>query len=466
MDGREQRHDLDVRLIFGWGLGTLPVALYFNTFNALALRFLTDYVGIAAAVAGSLIAFSKIYDAVSDPVMGFISDKTRSSAGRRRPYILVGSLACALALWILFSLRPNADPQLTLLYAFGALILYATAYSIYNVPYLAMPAEISRRGVTRASLMSWRVFFIGVGALLAGTLGPKIVKWQGGGLEGHSFMAAVLGTLILLSGIATFLLTRRCPETILQSAPPKLSWREKLTTIVGNRPYTLLLSVKLFQLAAVAVSASTLAFFTVWVLGKDYSALGNIVLFTTLGQIIGTPIWLRIYRKIGARKTFLVSAACFAIASLTWLFANSTEPSIITYTRVFIKGVGTGGILLVGQALLPDVIEYDRLSNGQRREGVLSGLYTTVEKLAFALGTAFVGIWLQMMGYVSQRNPFSEEQSASALLAVQLCQSVFPAILITIAAIFILFFKLDEGKLEQLRKASAPSNKPGFADKA
>ena len=125
------------------------------------------------------------------------------------------------------------------------------------------------------------------------------------------------------------------------------------------------------------------------------------------------------------------------------------------YLRAIGKGLGAGGVLLVGQALLPDVIEYDRLTSSKRREGVLSGLYTTIEKLAFALASAMLGFWLQLNDYVPQLNPYSDAQPQSALTALNFCQSIFPAVFIGIAAIIVLFYSIDEDRLVELRKRQA-----------
>jgi GPH family glycoside/pentoside/hexuronide:cation symporter len=455
-----QKHDLPTYMIVAWGLGTLPIALMFNTFNALALRYFTDYLGLAAATAGSLIALSKIYDAVTDPAMGWISDRTNTRFGKRRPYLLIGALICALSIAVIFSLAklPFGGSAIAV---FLALILFATGYTVYNVPYIAMPAEMSFTSKTRSSLMSWRVFIIGGGSLVAGALAPMIVHWAGGGAEGHSAMGLSVAAMIAASGFFTYFLLRGAPEIQFKRSAQTMSWRENVRTIFSNRPFAILMAVKLFLLSAVAISASTLAFFTVWILDKDYSVLGMILFFMTGGQLIATPLWLWVYRRIGAKRTFLISAAFFAIISMTWLLADSSEALWITYGRSLLKGLGAGGVLLVGQTLLPDVIEYDRLTTALRREGVLSGIYTTVEKVAFALATALLGVWLQVMHYVPQLDPVSDSQPASAITALHYCQSFFPSALIGIAAIFVLFYSLDEKRLIELRGEQAASSALG-----
>lgn len=441
------------RLIVGWGLGTLPMAIYFNAFNILALRYLTDVVGLAAATAGLLISFSKIYDAVTDPLMGAISDRTRTSMGPRRPYLLLGGVLCGLSIFAFFSVPQYFSPDNAAWVVAALLIVYATAYTVYNVPYMSMPAEATSDSKSRGEMMSYRVICIGVGGLVAGTLGPKIVAFAGGGVDGHSAMGLSLGVFVASFAVVVFYLTRgaRSADPQAKNTGSTLTFGEKAAAVFSNKPFMQLLTLKLFLLMGVAISSATLAFFIVSVLGRGYSDLGTIILFTTVGQILGTPLWLKVSRRIGKRNTFFLSAFIFASISMTWLLAGAAEPLWLTCVRVFAKGLGTGGILLVSQAMLPDTIEYDRLQNGFARAGVLSGLYTTIEKVAFALGTALTGLFLGTMGYISR----ADSQSEAALNAIYACQSTLPAVLILLAASVLWFYKLSDEKLSALRAGSA-----------
>ena len=134
---------LPFRIVFGWGLGTLGVAVLFNATSFLLLRFLTDFAGLAAAAAGLAIALSKVYDAITDPVMGVVSDRTRTPWGRRRPYLFLGGLACGAAFALLFHAPALGGGEASLALVFLLLLVYATAYTVFNVPYLAMPAEMT-----------------------------------------------------------------------------------------------------------------------------------------------------------------------------------------------------------------------------------------------------------------------------------------------------------------------------------
>lgn len=437
------------RLIVGWGLGTLPMAIYFNSFNILALRYLTDIVGLAAATAGLLISVSKIYDAVTDPIMGTVSDRTRSKMGRRRPYMLLGGLLCGLSIFAFFTV-PTLFAQEDAVWVVGVLlIVYATCYTIYNVPYMSMPAEAAQDGKSRAEMMSYRVVCIGLGGLIAGTLGPKIVAYAGGGAKGHEAMGLFLGVAVAVIACVVVYLTRGARSGVPSdtSTQPVLSFREKAAAVVSNKPFMQLLLLKLFLLMGVAISSATLAFFIIWVLGRGYGDLGTIILFTTLGQILGTPIWLKVSQRIGKRSTFFLSALIFAGISMTWMLADASEPLWLTGVRVFAKGLGTGGILLVSQAMLPDTVEYDRLRTGLPREGVLSGFYTTIEKVAFALGTALTGLYLDAMNYASR----ADSQPQSAIDAIYACQATLPAVLILLAAAVLFFYDLTSERLAEMR---------------
>ena len=152
---------LPLIICIGWGMGTFGISSMFNSVNLLLQRFATDFLGIAAAAYGLIYLVSKIYDAATDPVMGALSDRTRSRFGRRRPYLLLGGALCAAAFIALFNAPSVVDSPHALLLLALLLIFYSTGYTVFNVPYLAMPAEMTRDYMERARLISFRVYAIG-----------------------------------------------------------------------------------------------------------------------------------------------------------------------------------------------------------------------------------------------------------------------------------------------------------------
>jgi GPH family glycoside/pentoside/hexuronide:cation symporter len=428
------QHALPFRIVFGWGLGTLGVAVLFNATNLLLLRFLTDFAGLAAAAAGLAIALSKIYDAVTDPLMGVVTDRTQTRWGRRRPYLFLGGLACGAAFALLFHAPALGGGTASVILVFVLLLLYATAYTLFNVPYLAMPVEMSQDYHERSYLMSYRVSFIGLGQVAAGFLGPVMV--------------AAYGTW------ASFFLTAGAPQT--EHVPVRRGGlKAQLQTVLENRPFTMLILTKLALLMGVAFTGSTLAFVTTRILAVSDQMLAALFVVTTVGQIGSMPVWLKLARAKDKKFVYYGGALLFGVAALSWLLADSGEPAAIFLLRGLISGVGSGGLLLVTQSLLPDALEYDYLRTGLRREGTLSGFYTTVEKLAFALGTAFTGLFLGVMGYVSGTAGAAIEQPESAITAIYLCASVLPAAAVLISVLVLRGYDLDETTLKELRAARA-----------
>ncbi|MCC6172197.1 MAG: MFS transporter [Gammaproteobacteria bacterium] len=186
------RTRLDTSLCLGWGIGALGMSLMFAATSVLLLRYLVDYVGIAAAVAGLLISLARMYDALIDPLVGVASDRTHSRWGRRRPWLLWGGLLSATSFVMIFHLDGVAD-SLKVTAALFVLLANASGYALFNVPYLAMPGEMTDDYHERTRLMSFRVAAVAAGQLFASSVGPLLIVRLGGGATGHERTAWLLG---------------------------------------------------------------------------------------------------------------------------------------------------------------------------------------------------------------------------------------------------------------------------------
>lgn len=436
----------------GWGLGTLSVAIGLTAQNMLVLRFMTDFVGISAALAGFIIAVSKIYDAVTDPLMGIVSDHTPAKLGRRRPYLLVGGVLLAVAMLATFNVPSALGPDGRAIYMALILVLFATAYTIFNVPYLAMPAEMTRTYDQRTDLISYRVYAVAVSSLLASFAGPLIISSFGGGEAGHRMMSYFLAPVILLAAIVCFRATRDAPFTT-RPIGPGVGFIEQAKLASQNRPFFLLLAIKFCTLLNLGVAA-VIPFFFTYILQISYAFLGAYALAMQLSVMFSQPLWLWVSRRIGKRNTYMVALCVAMTVPLTWLLAEQGEPLILLFARAVVGGVSAGGVLLMGQALLPDTIEYDFLRTGLRREGIFAGLYTTVEKLASALGVAMIGAFLGAMGYVQSTGGVDVEQPESAIRAIYLCIALVPFTVEVICLALLTQYTLTKEKLETLKRES------------
>ena len=448
---------LPTKVCIGWGMGTLGPVTVLTATNVVLLRYLTDYVGIAAAVGASLIAFSKIFDAFIDPALGALSDRTKSRWGRRRPYLIVGSALLSVAVIAIFSVPDFAEVQMRVVYIGAILLFYAVAYSLFTIPYLSMPAEMTDSYQERSRLMSWRVYAVGLSQIVASVLGPMLLGALGGGEGAYFWMAVVFVPIILGSAWVAFAVTRDAPFT--QPTPHvHYPFPVLVRSVVANRPFLVLIMVKFLTLMSLGVQA-VFAFFFAHVLKLSDSALGTYFLFSSLALIASQPLWLWLLRRTGdKRRVYMIALAVGIPAFLSWFLAAPGDPAILMYLRAVVIGVSGGGAILMGQSLLPDTMEYDYRRTGLRREGIFSGIYTTVEKLAGAIGVAFVGAMLSASGYIAGRGG-ETVQPESAIHAIYLIMGILPAAIGALGIVGLLFYNLTEARL----KATLPAAGLGAA---
>lgn len=438
----------------GWGMGTLGPVTVLTATNVVLLRYLTDYVGIAAGVGASLIAFSKIFDAFIDPGLGALSDRTKSRWGRRRPYLIIGSALLAIAVIAIFSVPDFADVQTRTVYVGAILIFYAIAYSLFTIPYLSMPAEMTDSYQDRSRLMSWRVYAVGVAQIVASVLGPMLLGALGGGEGSYFWMALVFVPIILGSAWIAFAATRDAPFT-QQAEHVRYPFGEQVLSVIANRPFLVLIMIKFLTLMSLGVQA-VFAFFFAHVLKLSDGALGMFFLFSSVALIASQPFWLWMLRKTGDKKLVYIIALLVGIpAFLSWLLAAPGDPAYTLYLRAVVIGISGGGAILMGQSLLPDTMEYDYRRTGLRREGIFSGIYTTVEKLAGAIGVAFVGAVLSASGYVASRGGGDIVQPESAINAIYLIMGFLPATISALGIVGLLFYNLTEARLKSTGMAAS-----------
>lgn len=445
------REPLPFEIAFGWGFGTLGVASLYNATNILALNYMTNVMGIGAALAGALIAGSKLYDAVADPVLGAISDRTQHKHGRRRPFLLWGGVLLAVSALLVFGLPNIENKSMAAWYMGFALVFYATAYSIYNVPYIAMVAEMTDDFHERTRLMSFRVMNVSAANIVANSIGPLIVAGLGSAAAGHQGLAVLLAVIILASSYGCYYTTRNA-RFIARGDHVQYSLGEKIAFLAGNRPFMILLAVKLLGLMSLSLQAVFPILFTK-VIGLGYKEFGQYFLIYSVVMLTVTPLWVRFGKRVGKRNAFIVSLAGSAVIMASWWLAKTGDPFWTVALRAAAYGVTGCGTLMMGQALLPDTIEYDRLRTGMKREGIYAGLYTTVEKVAGAFSAGFAGIFLGAMGFVASRPGETVEQPESAILAIYIAISAFPVAINLISGTLLMFYDLTEEKLQQLRTA-------------
>ena len=433
-----------------WAVGSTATGAVTNAVAMFALFFLTSHVGLEAGIAGLLIFATKLYDAISDPIMGRITDNWQGGKGRRAPFLCWGALLLGISFFFFFNLSPMstgiAIPVVLLL-----LIMISTGYTIFAVPYLALAPDLAPSYDGRTRLMSYRVFFLMMGVLVGVLLVPKLVAFGGG----YHLMSIIIGAIVILAGVIAFLGVRKFDAGLTVPERNKESFGQmaansvaQFRSVFETKPFAVLTLVKLLQFVVLAIVLASLPYFFTFVLKKSVAELGTYMGIFSLAGIIAIPFIRVFIRAIGKRSAYMIFLSLYALGLLSWYFWTPSEPAIFFFARAVLIGIVSTGTLFCALALLPDTMEYDRLISGQSREGTISGVFTLVEKVSSAFGPLLVGVMLQATGLITSQDP-STVQPEQALTAIHLAASVIPA-LITLLCIAVLFkYRLTAQMLEE-----------------
>lgn len=450
------RIDLVPRL--AWASGSFATGALFNAMALFALFYMTNILGIAPAVAGTIILLARVYDGIIDPLIGALSDRTRHRWGPRRIYLLIGALGLGITFVAFFNLSllgiegAEAGFIVTVI-----LLLYSTAYSIFTIPYLAMPPEIAPGYDDRTLLMSFRVFFQLAGVMAGSVGGPFLIEISGAEEGGYQFMGLTLGIAATALCLVVFIGTARLPRS---EGPRKVVGTQLLTLlaspftdmikVISNAPFRQLAVIKLCQLAVLSTVLACTPYFFGFVLKLGPAEIGQFYGVFGVSGIISVPFYRWIIAKAGKRESYIALILLYALSLASWILWLPGEGSLFFFLRAFLIGSFSTGTLLCALSMLPDTMEYDRLQSGEAREGIMSGVWTFVENLAGALGPFIIGLLLQANGLV-QSGDSSVQQPEAVLTAVHWGSSMIPAIF-CLAAVPLLFrYQLDETTLERMR---------------
>ncbi len=444
---------LNYRIAVGWGLGAVTLTAV-DFAKILLLSYLVDYVGMAAFVAALMIGISKTYDALIDPYVGVVSDRTKSAWGRRRPYLFVGALACGGSYFMLFHVPDWGSHLAVGAYVFLSLMIYSTAYALFSVPHKAMSAEITDNYNARTTLMSIGTVFFMIGAAAGSSTAPVLISVFGGGRVGHEAMSGVMGLSVAAIGLVCFAMTMGAPSRAPSADLARAKRREVWSLIFKNRPFFILTLSTLFRGLSIALMNGSAVFYVRRVLGAGDVWLGQFFLVVTVSCVVSLPGWIWVSRKVGKKNAFLLGCALFVPSQLSWFWATAHEAAWILFIRTVAMGFASGALLAMSQSMLPDTIDVDRRKSGLNREGIYAGFTTTVDKLTIAAGVAIVGLVLAMTHYVKATTA-QVIQPRSAIDGINLCFVTLPSALMAVSALIMLPYKLDEASLNAMTAETA-----------
>lgn len=304
-DATETRVDQPTRLMgIAWGIGSLGTMTYLNIVTALVLVYLTSIVGIEPVIAGAIVFGARIFDAFIDPMMGWITDRTNTRIGRRRPYLLLGAIACGLVLPLVYSVHLFAADSNPVILAAIALVLYSVAFTIFNVPYLTMPVEMTEDRGMRLQIMGYRVVCMMVGGMIGNAAAPYLIATLGGDADAYQTTGVIGGALVFLFMCIAFAGTSGARASSQTRSSMKLG--ESIRTIFDNKPFMTMVGVKVLQFIAIASVSSTMAFYVTVVLKQDFKLLSTFGVTVTATIVVAIPIWKRISNHITKLRGFVI----------------------------------------------------------------------------------------------------------------------------------------------------------------
>jgi len=385
----QQKIGYGVGDIFGGGSGVV-VSFYY-------LIFLTDVVRISPALAGTVILISKVYDSITDPLEGALSDRTRTPLGRRKPYLLFGIPFIFLSFFALFFPVSFASEWARFAYVIAAYLFFSTIVSIVMLNYNALQAEITLDYHERTSLSSLRIFFSTVASIVAALVPYEIVKAFPDVRQGYIAMGLFFGAFFALPLIATVATASERKE--FQKPIEKFDWRESFFDPFLMRTFVYALLMYLFAFVAVDAVSSIVVYYVKYYLQRGNEAnyvTGTMLVF----QVISLPFYVMLSKRTSKRTGFLAGAFIWASAMLLSFVIGPGSPSMAMYFFAAIVGLGTGGVIMMMYAIFPDIPDVHELKTNQRREAIYSSLVTLFRKLSSAVAIFAVSIAIGASGYI------------------------------------------------------------------
>jgi glycoside/pentoside/hexuronide:cation symporter, GPH family len=436
-----------------YGSGDTGFSLTSTLLAAFFAFFLTDVVGMAPAAAAVSILIGRIWDWVNDPLIGYISDRTRSRWGRRRPFLLFGALPFALAFTLLWWKPPFTGFWLIPWYGFAYLLFDTSATFVY-MPYFALTPELTEDYDERTSLTTYRMFFSIVGSLAAFTVPYAIVgvfSPQNAGLV--LLNGALFGTVSALPLLLVFFTAREKKEYAEAERPHML---KSLKSAVRNKPFRFGMGIYLFTWLAMDIVQTILIYFITWCVHmEEQSDLIMGVIFVT--AIFSLPLWNWMSKKWNKRGAYIVGVAFWAAVQLALITLGPGSSLAAIMALCVLAGIGVGSAHVLPWSILPDAVEWDEWKTGERHEGTFYSLVTLGQKVASSAAIPLALVLLGALGYTGG----AKSQPDSAILAIRLIMGPIPAVLLGMGILCAVFYPIDRKMHAQILKDLAERKAAG-----
>ncbi len=453
LDANPEKLSLSTKLAYG--AGDLGPAMTANILGVFLLIFFTNVAGLKAGLAGSILMIGKIWDAINDPVIGVLSDRTQSRWGRRHPWMLFGAVPFGiffLLQWLVphFSNERAANEWGLFVYYVVISIFFNSFYTAVNLPYTALTPELTQDYDERTSLTSYRFAFSIGGSIFSLVLALFIFNaFKNNPIQQYLVLGSVIALLAVLPLYWCVWGTRkRVQETERQrQATPteaSLPYREQLKIAFSNRPFLYVIGIYLCSWLAVQNTVSVIPYFVKNWMGLGDADFTQVVIAVQVTALVMLFVWSSLSKRFGKKAVYFMGMSLWAIAEVG-LFLLQPGQIGLMYLLAVLAGFGVSTAYLIPWSMIPDVIELDELQTGQRREGIFYGFMVLLQKVALAIGLFAVGWVLQRSGFLEtvpgQPAPVQPE---SALWAIRVLVGPAPLVVLLIGIVLAYLYPITK----------------------
>jgi glycoside/pentoside/hexuronide:cation symporter, GPH family len=456
---------LPVREKIGYALGDTAANLIFQTMVMFQLAFYTDTFGITAAAAGTLLVVVRVWDAIFDPVMGIVADRTKTRWGKFRPWILWTAVPFGIMGFLTF-VTPDFSDTGKLVYAYATYILLMMVYSANNLPYSALSGVMTGDLGERTSLSSYRFVFAMLAQLIIQGLALPMVSYfgQGSSARGYQYTMGIFSTLAVLLFFITFSTTK---ERIQPDPAQKASVRQHYGDLMKNGPWVAMFVLTLILFITLAMRGSAVFYYFRYYVGtENYENLFS--LFNVLGTtstIVGIFFSKGLAMRFGKRNVFIGGLAGTTLFTALFVFLPPTAVTMI-FAAEMLRQFVYGFTIPLLWAMMADVADYSEWKNKRRATGIIFSAIVFALKAGLGFGGAITGYVLSLYGYVP-----NVSQTAETLSGIRLIMSIFPAVTFGICVICLLFYRIDkpleiqitDELAERRKKYAAPEVSPAVS---
>jgi GPH family glycoside/pentoside/hexuronide:cation symporter len=426
-----------------YGSGDLGFSITSTIIGFYFLFFLTDVVGINIKIAGLAIFIGRTWDYINDPLFGYISDRTRTRWGRRRPFLLFGPIPYAI-FFILMWWKPPIQGDFALVAYYTIIyMLYDAAATMIYMPYFALTPELTSDYDERTSLTSVRAFFSLFGSLVAFTIPLLIVNNLSPEYENN---VLIMG---LLFGIASaiplwlvFFGTHERSEFMNQKQP---GLRESIRASINNRPFLFSAAIYLFTWVSIDILQASILYFIIHVVNQENN---NELIMASIFVIamFALPLWTWVSHRLNKRIAYIIGVAFLAAVLLVLFTLTPATPMYFIVFLCILAGIGVSAAHVMPWSIIPDTIEYDELKTGERHEGMYYSFISLSQKIASSFAILMVSQVLGAAGYIQN----STQQPASAVLGIRIVIGPLPAFMLCIGILFAILYPLGRERYTQI----------------